>query len=365
MGNVIRWGILGTGQIAGVVAQDFRLLSNAKLLAVGSRDQTRAHTFARQHGIAKAYGSYEDLLQDGDIDVVYIATPQMRHRDDAIACICSGKAVLCEKPFTLNAHEARAVIQAARSRGVFCMEAMWMRFIPLIREVKTRIAQGEIGEMTHLTAQFGNPKPFTPQHRHFNPHLGGGCLLERGVYPISLAFYLLGRPAAIESQADIGPSGVDMTSDYRLHYDAGAEAVLGSSNRVYRPAEATIRGTAGEIHIHAPFLRPHRITVRPGHRVGGKPGRRSLGITRTRVYQGVKRLLDRGLSALGGHGDVFERFPGHGYQFELEAVTRCLQSGKLEHESMPLDETLAIMEVMDDIRRQWGLVYPSERESLP
>jgi predicted dehydrogenase len=365
MGTVIRWGILGTGQIARTVAQDFRLVPEAVLLAVGSRDQTRAQAFARHHGIAKAYGSYEDLLQDRDIDVVYIATPQMRHRDDALACIGSGKAVLCEKPFTLNAREARTVIQAARRRGVFCMEAMWMRFIPLIREVKTRIDQGAIGDITHLRAEFGNPRPYDPQHRHFNPHLGGGCLLERGVYPISLAFYLLGRPAAIESQADMAPSGVDLTSDYRLHYDSGAEAVLGSSNRVYRPAEATIRGTAGEMHIHAPFLRPHRITMRPGHRVGGKSGRRSRGITRTRVYQGVKRLLDRGLSTLGGPGDVFQHVPGHGYQFELEAVTHCLQRGEQEHESMPLDETLAIIEVMDDLRRQWGLVYPSEREAPP
>jgi hypothetical protein len=177
MGTVIRWGILGTGQIARTVAQDFRLVPEAVLLAVGSRDQTRAQAFARHHGIAKAYGSYEDLLQDRDIDVVYIATPQMRHRDDALACIGSGKAVLCEKPFTLNAREARTVIQAARRRGVFCMEAMWMRFIPLIREVKTRIDQGAIGDITHLTAEFGNPKPYDPQHRHFNPHLGGGCLL--------------------------------------------------------------------------------------------------------------------------------------------------------------------------------------------
>jgi predicted dehydrogenase len=365
MGRVIRWGILGTGRIARLVAQDFQMVSEAELLAVGSRDQTRARAFARHYGMAKAYGSYEDLLRDRDIDVVYIATPQMRHHDDALASIGSGKAVLCEKPFTLNAHEARAVIQAARRRGVFCMEAMWMRFIPLVREVKRRIEQGEIGDITHLMAEFGNARAFTPEHRHFNPHLGGGCLLERGVYPISLAFYLLGRPAAIESQAEIGPSGVDTTSDYRLHYASGVEAVLGSSNRMYRPAVATIRGTTGEIHIHAPFLRPHRITVRPGHRLGHESGRPLHRMTRTRAYQGVKRLLDRGLSAFGGDGDVFERFPGHGYQFELEAVTRCLQSGKLEHEIMPLDETLAIMEVMDDIRRQWGLVYPSEHQSPP
>ena len=239
-----------------------------------------------------------------------------------------------------------------------------MRFIPLIQQVKTRIEQGEIGDITHLTAEFGNPKPYDPQHRHFNPHLGGGCLLERGVYPISLAFYLLGRPAAMESRADMSPSGVDMTSDYRLHYDSGAEAVLGSSNRIYRPAEATIRGTTGEIHIHAPFLRPHRITVWSGHRVGDKSGGKQSGrITRTRVYQGLKRLLDRSLSALGGPGDVFARFPGHGYQFELEAVTHCLQRGEQEHTSMPLDETLAIMEVMDELRRHWGLVYPSEHEA--
>jgi predicted dehydrogenase len=361
MGRIIRWGMLGTGWIARIVAQDFQLVRDAELLAVASRERTRAQAFARTYRIAKAYGGYEDLLQDRDIDVVYIATPHMRHHDDALACIRSGKAVLCEKPFTLNAPEARAVIHASRRAGVFCMEAMWMRFIPLMQEVKTRIEQGEIGEITHLTATFGYPKRFDPDHRIFNPHLGGGCLLDRGIYPISLAFYLLGRPASMASQADIGPSGVDMTSDYRFYYDSGAEAILGSSSRVYRAAEATIRGTAGEIHIHAPFLRPHRFTVRTGCRVGGKPRQRSRGLTRTRVYQGVKRQLDRGLSALGGDGDVYERFPGYGYQFELQAVTQSLQRGELEHENMPLDETLAIMEVMDELRQQWGLVYPSER----
>ncbi|WP_089941343.1 Gfo/Idh/MocA family protein [Candidatus Entotheonella palauensis] len=357
MGRVIRWGMLGTGRIAQLVARDFRLVPDAELLAVASRELTRSQAFARDHGIAKAYGSYEDLLQDRDIDVVYIATPHMRHHDDALASIHADKAVLCEKSFTLNAREAKAVIHAARSRGVFCMEAMWMRFIPLMREVKTRVEQGEIGEITHLKAAFGYPGRFDPNHRSFNPHLGGGSLLDRGIYPISLAFYLLGRPASIDSQANIGPSGVDMTSDYHFHYDSGAEAVLGSSCRVYRAAEATIRGTAGEIHIHAPFLRPHRITVRPRGRAGGK----SRGFSRTRVYQGVKRKLDRGLSALGGSGDWFQRFPGHGYQFELEAVTHCLQRGELEHETMPLSETLAIMEVMDKLRQQWGLVYPSEQ----
>ncbi len=361
MGQVIRWGILGTGRIARIVAQDFPLVHDARLSAVASRKYERAQAFARDYDIAQAYGSYEDFLQDNDIDVVYIATPHMRHHDDALACIHAGKAVLCEKSFTLNAREAKAVIHAARSQGVFCMEAMWMRFIPLIREVKTRIEQGAIGEITQLTAEFGYPQRFDPKHRNFNPHLGGGCLLERGIYPLSLAFYVLGPPASIASQADLSPSGVDMTSDYRLYYDSGAEAILGLSHRMYRPAEATIRGTAGEIHIYAPFLRPHRITINTSHRTRHKGYQWSRRVTRTRVYQGIKRLLDRRLSALGGQGDVFAGFPGHGYQFELEAVTRCLQRGELEHDIMPLDETLAILEVMDECRQQWGLEYPRER----
>lgn len=236
-----------------------------------------------------------------------------------------------------------------------------MRFIPLIRDVKTRVEQGDIGEVRQLTAEFGYPTRFDANHRHFNPHLGGGCLLERGVYPLSLAFYLLGPSASVTSQADIGPSGVDVTSDYRLDYDSGAQAILGSSHRVYRPAEATITGTAGEIHIHAPFLRPHRITVRTSGGAGDKGRQRSRSFARTRVYQVVKRRLDRVLSTLGGSGERFARFPGHGYQFELEAVTHCLQRGQPEHEIMPLDETLAILEVMDQLRQQWGMIYPGER----
>jgi predicted dehydrogenase len=361
MSKVIRWGVLGTGGIARTVAQDFRFVQDAVLLAVASRELTRAQAFAQRYHIARSYASYDALLQDDDIDVVYIATPHMRHVDDALACIHAGKAVLCEKPFTINAREAQAVIQAARDRGVFCMEAMWMRFIPLIREVKARVEQGEIGKVTHLAAAFGYPLPFVPTNRNFNPALGGGALLDRGIYPLSLSFYLLGQPASIASEANMGSTGVDMTSYYRLLYDSGAEAVLSASCAVYQPSEATIRGTAGQIHIHAPFLRPHRIAVRQGISAGGYRHRSSRWLTGTRGYQLVKRNLDKPLSALGGQGDVFRRFPGLGYQFELEAVTRSLQAGKLEHDIMPLDETLAIMQTMDEIRQQWGLVYPSER----
>jgi predicted dehydrogenase len=361
MSKVIRWGVFGTGGIAHTVARDFRFVQDAALLAVASRELTRAQAFAQRHAIARAYGSYDALLQDDDIDVVYIATPHMRHGDDALACIHAGKAVLCEKPFTLNAREAQAVIQAARDRGVFCMEAMWMRFIPLIREVKAQVEQGEIGEVTHLAAAFGYPLPFDPRSRNFNPALGGGALLDRGIYPLSLSFYLLGQPASMASEANMGSTGVDMTSHYRLHYDSGAVAVLSASCAVYQPSEAMIRGTAGQIHIHAPFLRPHRITVRQGVAAGGYRRRSLHWLTGTRGYQLVKRYLDKPLSTLGGQGDVFQRFPGLGYQFELEAVTRRLQAGKLEHDIMPLDETLAIMQTMDEIRQQWGLVYPSER----
>ena len=361
MNRIIRWGVLGTGGIARTVARDFRFVQEAELLAVASRELMRAQSFAQRYDIARSYGTYDALLQDNDIDVVYIATPHMRHADDALACIHAGKAVLCEKPFTINAREAQAVIQAARDRGVFCMEAMWMRFTPLIREVKVRVDQGEIGEVTHLTATFGYPLAFDPSSRNFNPELGGGALLDRGIYPLSLTFHLLGSPASIESEANIGSTGVDMTSHYRLHYHSGAEAVLSSSCEVYQSSEATIRGTAGQIHIHGPFLRPHRITVRQGVPTDGHRRQLSRWLTRTRIYQGVKRYLDKPLSALGGQGDVFQRFPGRGYQFQFEAVTQSLHAGKLEHDIMPLDETLAIMQAMDEIRQQWGLVYPSER----
>jgi hypothetical protein len=152
-----------------------------------------------------------------------------------------------------------------------------------------------------------------------------------------------------------------MTSHYRLRYDSGAEAVLSASCEVYQPSEATIHGTAGQIHIHAPFLRPHRITVRQGVQAGRHRRRTRHWLSGTRVYQAVKRRLDQPLAALGGQGDMWQRFPGWGYQFQLEAVTQSLQTGKLEHDIMPLDETLAIMQAMDEIRQQWGLVYPSER----
>lgn len=360
MGRVIRWGMLGTGNIARTVAQDFKLVDDAELLAVASRQQAQADSFARTYNIPRAYGSYEELLRDDDIEVVYITTPHMRHGDDALASIRAGKAVLCEKPFTLNARQAAEVIQAARDQGVFCMEAMWMRFIPLMQDVKAWVERGDIGEVTHLSAEFGYPLRFDLNERNFNPHLGGGSLLDRGVYPISLAYYLLGPPASIQSEADIGPSGVDMTSDYQFTYHSGAKADLGSSCRVYRPTEAIITGTSGAIRIHAPFLRPHRITVCPGHSPQSRLPKPPTGYASTRVYQAIKRRLDRQLTRLGGDRDVFQPIIGRGYQFELEAVTQCVQNNELEHDIMPLDETLAVMQMMDELRQQWGLVYPSE-----
>lgn len=360
MGRIIRWGMLGTGNIARAVAPDFNLVHDAELLAVASRQPAKAEAFAQAYNIDRSYGSYDALLQDDDIDVVYITTPHMRHRDDALACINAGKAVLCEKPFTLNAGQAAEVIESARQQGVFCMEAMWMRFIPLMQDVKVRVDRGDIGDLTHLSARFCHPQRFDPAHRNFNPDLGGGALLDRGVYPISLAHYVLGPPASINSTADIGSTGVDMTSHYQFTYATGAKADLSSSCCFYRPSEAIITGTKGAIRIHAPFLKSDRITVYPKLDSGAALPRPSTGLAATRVFQGIKLRLNGQLTWLGGAGDIFQRTDGRGYQFELEAVTQSLQNGELEHGMMPLDETLAVMQTMDALRNQWGLVYPNE-----
>lgn len=360
MGAAIRWGILGTGGIANQVAQSFQWVTDAQLVAVSSRDLSRAQSFALHHDIPKSYGNYNELCDDDDLDIVYIATPSMRHHDDALMCIRAGKAVLCEKPFTLNALQAREVVDAARARGVFCMEAMWMRFLPLIQDVKARVDRGELGEIRHLMADFGYPQGFDPTHRSFNLELGGGCLLDRGLYPLSLAFYLLGPPQDIESEADIGPSGVDMRSEYHLRYRTGAAADLAATFNAFGSNQATLIGTQGTLRLHAPFYKPHRMSLSSslsGKQVSPKRPRQ---LTHMALYQGIKHRFDRGLSALAGPRDLYQPIRGNGYQYEIAAVTQCLQHNQLEHEQMSLDETVDLLKAMDQMRQQWGVVYPSE-----
>ncbi|MCC6615905.1 MAG: Gfo/Idh/MocA family oxidoreductase [Anaerolineae bacterium] len=327
MHTKIRWGIIGTGNIAHQFAKGLRSVPDAQLVAVGSRTQAAADAFGAQFHVPHRHPTYEGLAADPDVDAVYISTPHTFHKDNTLLCLRAGKAVLCEKPFAINAHEAADMIDEARARGLFLMEAMWTRFFPLMTRLRELLAEGAIGEPRLLTADFGFRMAFDPVHRIFNPALGGGALLDVGIYPISLASMIFGQPVEIVSSAILGETGVDEQGAYIFRYAGGQLAQLSSASRTETPQEATLNGTDGRIRIPRQWWRPKRMTI-------GAGGRRESVVS--------------------------VPYKGNGYNYEAMAVGDSLRAGQLEHPVMPLDETLAIMRTLDALRAQWALKYPME-----
>lgn len=326
--NAIRWGILGTGRIAATFAAALSDVPEAELAAVGSRSPEAAAAFAQQFGAARAHGSYAALATDPDVDIVYIATPHVLHHPNARLCLEHGKAVLCEKPFTLNAAQARDLIQLARERRLFLMEAMWTRCLPALIESRRLVLEDKaIGEPRFLIADFGFSKDFDPRHRLFDPALGGGALLDVGVYLASLASYFLGPPVTVASQARIGQSGVDEDAALLLSYVGGRFAQLTASITTTTPQEAIVFGTAGSIRLHSPWWKAEQFTV------------------------AVESQEPETIAA---------PYLGNGYTHEAMEAMRCLRAGALESPLLPLDETLAIIETLDRVRADWGLRYPGE-----
>lgn len=325
--TIIRWGILGTGNIAKQFARGLAELDDAKLVAVGSRTAEGAAAFAQQFGAERSHTSYEALANDPDVDAIYIATPHPMHKENTILCLEAGKAVLCEKPFAMNAREAGEMIDVARSRGIFLMEAMWTRFLPHMVRLRELLASGAIGELRMLQADFGFRTGFNPKHRLFNPDLGGGALLDVGIYPASLASMLFGAPERVTGMATMGETGVDEQSAMLFGYAGGQIAILSQAVRTNTPHEALLLGTAGRIRIHGSWWKATTMTLS----ADGKPD----------------ELID-------------VPSPGNGYNYEAAEVGRCLRAGLTESATMPLDETLATMRALDEMRAQWGLRYPGE-----
>jgi predicted dehydrogenase len=323
----IRWGILGTGWIANEFAQGLSQLADAELVAVGSRTAESAQHFGEQYRVPHRHASYEALAQDTEVDVIYVATPNPLHKEHSLLCLESGKPVLCEKPFALNAGEAEEMIQTAREKKLFLMEAMWTRFFPLMAKLRALVNEGAIGEVQMLVADLCIQFDFDPADRRYALALGGGALLDLGVYPLSFASMIMGPPSKITAMAHLGETGVDEQAGIILGYDQGRVSTLYTSIRVDSPVEATLLGTQGQIRIHPWWIRPSKLT----------------------------------LSAAGQETTTVEMpFVGNGYQFEAAEVMACLREGKLESDLMPLDETLSIVETLDAIRAQWGLRYPGE-----
>lgn len=327
--RTIGWGILGAGRISRQFATALASLEGSRIAAVGARSLDSARRFAEEFSIPKAYGNYSDLVNDPQVDVVYIGTLHPSHAENSLLALEAGKAVLCEKPFAMNAAEAQAVIEVARSRGLFLMEAMWTRFFPLMGALKGMLRSGAIGEPRMLTADFGYRAEHDAEPRAFQPALGGGALLDVGVYPVSLASDLFGPPCQSVSFANLGKTGVDEEAAILLSHDSGRLSVLTTANRLDTPHEVRILGTEGMIRIHAPWWKPSHLTLR-------------------RANQTNEETLE---------------FPyqGNGYQFEAMEVARCLRGGLKESPRMPWEESLSIMRTLDSLRHAWGLKYPSDK----
>ena len=337
-GRPIRWGVVATGSIAARVVQDLALLDDAVLQAVSSRTEASARAFALRFGFASAYSDredvtgYERLFADPAVDVVYIATPHAQHHTVALAALLAGKHVLCEKPLAMNAREATELADLAAERGLFLMEAVWTRFLPSFRRAMKILRSGEIGPVRWLQADLGFAAPFDPSSRIWDPAAGGGALLDLAVYPLTWALGALGEPSSIAASGALSPGGVDVQNALTLTYGSGAHAQLITSIGVDCPSVVAISGAEGWLRSSAPLFNPGELVIQP--------------------RQGMLRT------------ERFEVF-GNGFGYELREVTRCLQAGLTESPFMTPAESVAMMGLLDEARRQMGLHYSSDADAVP
>ncbi|MFJ9036127.1 Gfo/Idh/MocA family protein [Streptomyces sp. NPDC102406] len=327
----VRWGILATGGIAASFTATLSDLPDAEVVAVASRSKTSAQAFAERFGIDRAYGDWASLAADEDVDVVYVATPHAAHREAAGLCLEAGRAVLCEKSFTLNAREAEELVTLARARGVFLMEAMWMYCHPMVRRLKALVDDGAIGEVRTVQADFGLAGPFPPAHRLRDPAQGGGATLDLGVYPVSFAHLLLGEPSGVSARAELSPEGVDLQTGMLLSWAGGAQAVLHCAINSGTGVTASVTGSAGRIDVPAGFFYPERFVLR---RDGREP--------------------EEFVAAP-------EDGPRDSMRHEALEVMGRLRAGDTESPLVPLDSSLAVMRTLDAVRAAVGVRYPGER----
>jgi predicted dehydrogenase len=327
MSKKIRLGILGTGNMAHQFATGLQHAENVELVAVGSRSRESAERFAQEFGLERQFSDYQALAAAPGIDLVYVSTPHSCHLQNTLMCLDAGKAVICEKPFAINASEAALMIEKAREKRLFLMEAMWTRYIPAVIKLRELLADNVIGRVQLMIAGGAYMPAFNADAYLFRPELGGGVLLDAGVYLISMASMIFGTPANIHAAGSIGGSGVDEHDAILLKHGNEAIANLYVSLRAKSSPDVTLLGDRGKIYLHAPIFRPPALTLS--------------------VY---------------GQADEVLQFPfaGNGYQFQAVEAARCISAGQTESAVMPLDETLTIMQTMDAVRRQLGLKYPME-----
>lgn len=314
--------------MADAFTPDFAVVADAEVVAVGSRRQQSADEFARRHGIARAHGTYQALIDDPQVDVIYIVTPHPQHLVLAKAAIKAGKAILVEKAFTATAAGAREVADLARERGVFCMEAMWTRFQPTVVRARQLIADGAIGEVQQVQADLGAYRPYNPDDRLFSPSLGGGATLDLGVYVISIAQHFLGTPETLRARGTKYPNGVDASVNVFMEYDNGRSASVIASLQTASAGRAAIYGTAGSIELEPRFHHPTSLILR---RNGADPER------------------------------ISDPHDGRGYAHEIAEVDQCLRLGRTESDVMPLVDTVAVAQMMQETLMQLGIETAEDR----
>ena len=323
----VGWGILATGGIARTFARDLAAHGH-RIAAVGSRTPESARRFADEFDIPTAYGSYADLVADPQVDIVYVATPHHLHMANACDALAAGKHVLVEKAFTLNADQAATVVELGRERGLLVMEAMWTRFLPHMAFVREVIASGRIGEVRSLHADHTQDLPTEPTHRLNDLALGGGALLDLGVYPLSFAHDLLGAPTTVMAHGVLGPTGVDVSVATILGHDRGVVSTSFSSLRARGPNRAVVLGSEGRIEIDAVWYTPTAVTV------------------------------------LDAKDEPVERFAqpvsGRGMQYQAAEAERLLAAGERVSPLMTPEDSVAVMATMDEVRGAIGLRFPGE-----
>ena len=327
MSEKLRWGIIGTGFIADLFVSD--LLANGfSVAAVGSRTEGSAQEFADRFGIPAVHASYEALVADDSVDIVYVSTPHPFHFANTTLALNAGKHVLVEKAFTINASDAAALVALAEEKNLVVLEAMWTRFLPHMARLRELIAEGVIGQVRTVIADHNQSLPSDPSHRLQDPALGGGALLDLGIYPVSFAWDILGKPTSVSAIASKTPTGVDRQTAIILGYADGQQALLHTALDTAGPNTASVIGTEGWVAIERVFYEPTAFTV----------------------YNTA--------------GDVVERYESQvsnrGMQYQAAEVENLVRAGKLAGDTLPPSETVGIMETLDEIRAQIGLTYPGE-----
>lgn len=326
MKNTFNWGIIGLGGIAQKFASDLQDVRGARLYAVASRSIEKAQHFASEFGAKTAYGSYEDLAKDPHVDVIYIATPHVFHAENTLMCFKHNKAVLCEKPMAMNASQIETMIQTSKHKALFLMEGLWTNFMPHLNKVHEINLHNTYGTCLKVEADFSFTAEFNPKKRLFNKDLGGGALLDIGIYPVYLALKLLGSPQSIKATCKFAETGVDSSNLIQFQYASGATAALSSSFEKDTPSIAKIYFEKATIELGSRFHETDKLKI----------------------------TTDSGIDHIDFH------YPSHGYQFEIKHVQYCLEKGLTQSPDMPLSASLELIQTLDKIREKIGLQYPQD-----